>query len=77
MGMAALKVGAKLFGGCQEDDLVLKLGRDRVAELIDAGRAGPFDPSGRGRPMRDWARIPAPYEDWLELAEDAKAFTRE
>ncbi len=77
MGMLALKVGSKMFGGEFEGDLVLKLGRDRVAELIAAGRASEFDPSGQGRAMKDWARVPAPFEDWLELAEDAKAFARE
>src|SRR4029077_10225948 len=77
MGMPALKVGSKMFGGEFDGDLVLKLGRDRAAELIEAGRASEFDPSGQGRPMKDWARLPAPYEDWLELAEDAKAFSHE
>jgi hypothetical protein len=77
MGMPALKIGSKMFGGEFEGDLVLKLGRDRAEELIEAGRASAFDPSGRGRPMKDWARLPEPYEDWLELAEDAKAFSRE
>jgi hypothetical protein len=77
MGMPALKVGSKIFGGEFDGDLVLKLGRDRVAELVEAERATEFDPSGQGRAMRDWARLPAPYEDWLELAEDAKAFARE
>jgi hypothetical protein len=48
-----------------------------VAELIDAGRASEFDPPGQERATKDWARVPAPYEDWLELAEDAKAFARE
>jgi hypothetical protein len=77
MGLPALEVGGKIFGGEFEGDLVLKLGRDRVAELIDAGRASQFDPPGQGREMEDWAQVPAPYEDWLELAEDAKEFARE
>jgi hypothetical protein len=76
-GRPALKVGSEIFGGEFDGDLVLKLGRDRVAELIEAERASEFDPSGEGRAMTDWARVPAPYEDWLELAEDAKAFARE
>ncbi len=73
MGMPALKHGAKMFGGAHEGALVLKLGRDRADELIESGRAEPFDPSGRGRPMKDWAKLPPPDHDWLTLAEEAKA----
>jgi TfoX/Sxy family transcriptional regulator of competence genes len=72
MGMPALKYGSKMFGGAFEDDLVVKLGRERVEELIEAGRARSFDPSGRGRPMKDWALVGPPTDDWLELAEEAK-----
>jgi hypothetical protein len=41
------------------------------------GRARPFDPSGRGRPIKDWAQVPEPDGDWLGLAEDAKELARE
>ena len=72
MGMPSLKNGSKMFGGLREGGLVLKLGRDRVDELIASGRAQAFDPSRRGRPMRDWAVLPAPADDWMALALDAK-----
>jgi hypothetical protein len=75
MGMPALKVGSKMFGGLYEGQLVVKVGRDRAAELFDSGRATPFDPSGRGRAMGGWATVPEPTDDWLALAEEAKAFT--
>jgi hypothetical protein len=74
MGMPSLKNGSKMFGGLREGGLVLKLGRERVDELVASGRAAPFDPSGRGRPMRDWAVLPAPTDDWMALAHDAKRF---
>ena len=74
MGMPSLKVGSKMFGGLRGDDLVVKIGRERVDELISSGRAMAFDPSGRGRPMKDWARLPPPSDDWLTLATDAKRF---
>jgi hypothetical protein len=75
MGMPALKVGTKLFGGLFEHQLVVKVGKPRASELFDAGRAAPFDPSGRGRPMGGWACVPEPAEDWLALATEAKRFT--
>ena len=72
MGMATLKVGRARFGGSFDGELVVKVGRERAQELIDAGRAQPFDPSGRGRPMKDWAQVHQPADDWLALAEEAK-----
>ncbi len=73
MGMPALKVKGKMFGGCFQGRLVVKIGRDRILELINAGRAEPFDLSGRGRPMRDWAQLHERGEDWLALASAARA----
>src|SRR5882724_3655896 len=73
MGMPALKLGTKMFGGRTGGDLVLKIGRERVDQLVAAGRARPFDPSGRGRPMKDWAVLPEPADDWPALATEAKA----
>jgi hypothetical protein len=77
MGMPSLKLGTKMFGGLFDGRLVVKIGRERVAQLIATGRAEPFDPSGRGRPMKDWALLGAPAADWLELAGEAKAFAGE
>lgn len=73
MGMPSLKQGSKMFGGRSGEDLVLKLGRERVVALVAAGRARPFDPSGRGRPMKDWAVLGTPHDDWAVLAEEARA----
>jgi hypothetical protein len=70
-------IGPKLFAGVAEAGMTVKIGRERVGELIGSGRAGEFDPSGRGRPMKDWALIGEPTDDWLALAEEAKAFVRE
>jgi hypothetical protein len=72
MGMPALKAEGKMFGGLFEGELVAKLGRERVQELIANGRARQFDPSGRDRPMKDWARLPEPDDDWIALAQEAR-----
>jgi hypothetical protein len=74
-GMPALMTHGKVFGGCFEGRLVVKIGRDRVQELIDAGRADRFDPSGRDRLIKDWAQLSEP-EDWLALAREARAYRR-
>ena len=74
MGNPSLKRGTKMFGGLRGDELLVKIGRERVQELIAAGRAREFDPSGAGRPMKDWALIAQPTDDWLALADEARAF---
>jgi TfoX/Sxy family transcriptional regulator of competence genes len=72
MGMPSLKAGGKLFAGFSENALVVKVGKDRVAELIGSGRGEPFDPSGRDRPMRDWIVLSLPADDWSKLAQEAR-----
>jgi hypothetical protein len=76
MGRPSLKAGGKLFAGLRAEALLVKLGRDRVAALIAAGRGEPFDPSGRGRPMKDWMTAGLPGDDWLALAQEALQGTR-
>ena len=69
MGMPALKRNGKMFGGYAEGMLVVRLGRDRVDALVANG-AHAFDPSGRGRPMKDWVSVP-PAGNWLQLLQEA------
>jgi hypothetical protein len=71
MGHAAAKTRGKLFAMSFDDDLVVKVGRERVDAMIAASEAQPFDPGGMNRPMKDWAQVP-PGDDWLALAEEAK-----
>jgi len=72
MGMPSLKRNGKMFGGYYGDGLVVKLGRVRVDELIASGRGQAFDPSGAGRPMKDWALVGLPSTDWDALAAEAR-----
>jgi hypothetical protein len=51
-------------------DLLVKLARARVDELVDGGRAGPFAPAGRR--FREWAAVPATAADsWPALLDEA------
>jgi hypothetical protein len=56
----------------------LKVGAPRTQELLKAKAGGSFDPSGRGRPMKEWIAIKKPAaqakKKWLTLAEEAQAF---
>jgi hypothetical protein len=54
--------------------LVLKLPRQRVAELIGSGDGGTYD-AGKGRPMREWVCLePTRHDNWLDLATEALEF---
>ncbi len=74
-GASALKVDGKIFammvsGG----ELVLKLPKPRVDDLVASGAGKPFSP-GRGRVMREWVTIaPGRGGQWPELAEEARQF---
>lgn len=67
-GMPSLKVGEKAIGGYAGGEMVFKLrGADHGRALALPG-ARLFDPSGRGRPMKEWVQVPYEHHDeWLEL----------
>ncbi len=71
-GSEALRVGGSIVAMLVQGRVVLKLPRERVAALIDAGDGEPFD-NGRGRPMREWVALagdPAGDAGLLEEALD-------
>jgi hypothetical protein len=53
--------------------LVVKLPRERVAELIDEGVGQPFAPAGRV--FREWVSVPDPDRElWTSLLREGVAF---
>ncbi|EKN89112.1 hypothetical protein LEP1GSC034_3765 [Leptospira interrogans str. 2003000735] len=75
-GLTSLNLEGKPFAAFFEGSLVLKLGAEKIAEIISRyPGAKLFDPSGNNKAMKDWLQIPAEFEqDWLNLAEDALVF---
>lgn len=71
-GSAALKVNGSIFAMLMGDDLVVKLPRERVAELIGAG-TGRTLAASNGTPMREWLTV-ATDHTWSRLAEEAFEF---
>lgn len=69
-----LRVSGKIFAMLVRGELVVKLPKDRVDELVDVGAARPFD-AGKGRPMKEWASVPASASRrWKGLVEEARTF---
>lgn len=75
-GKPCLKAGGKAFAAFYRDCMVFKIGREEVAQLIKKYPGSEnWDPSGKGRPMKDWLQVPADFEeDWMTLAMRALEF---
>ena len=77
-GARALMVNRKAMACLNGDTMAFKLGRDSPdhARALELPGAQLFDPSGMGRPFKDWVEVPAvSAEAWPSLGEAALAFT--
>jgi hypothetical protein len=73
-GSSGLKVDGKLFAMiASRGQFVAKLPKDRVGELVRAGKGAYFDP-GHGRLMKEWVALDGAPASWLALAKEARAF---
>ena len=72
-GMPCLKnSNGKAFAGYSEGTMVFKLGGISHTEALALSGAKLFDPSERGRPMKEWVVVPVEHGSrWLEFARDA------
>ena len=75
MGFPCLRISGKFFATLERstDDLIVKLPKDRVTELIDGGEALPFAPNGRT--FKEWALINTSDEaKWQAYLDEAMIF---
>ncbi|GAA1496865.1 hypothetical protein [Paeniglutamicibacter kerguelensis] len=73
-GKDALKFESKAIACLLEDRMAFKVGRDSKAmsQGMECPGAALFDPSGQGRPFRDWVAVPeSSMERWEQLAQAA------
>lgn len=70
----ALKARGKIFLMLVNDELVLKLPKSRVDELVDGSAGRRFDPRRDGRLMKEWIVLSAPQGSWIQLAREALRF---
>jgi hypothetical protein len=69
-----LRIKGKIFAMLVKGELVVKLPKDRVDELVSSGAGAQFDP-GHGRLMKEWVSVPPDStEDWERLAGEALRF---
>jgi len=73
---SVLNVDGKIFAMCRKGELVVKLPKERVDELIVARKGTRFDP-GHGRIMKEWVVIPPKKEDWQKLSKEAYSFVKQ
>ncbi|HEV2415758.1 MAG TPA: hypothetical protein VGX27_13215 [Candidatus Dormibacteraeota bacterium] len=71
-----LKVQGRIFAMLVRGELVLKLPRGRVEQLIATGHGKHFD-AGKGKPMREWFVLsPTSSTRWETLTQEALVFVR-
>ena len=71
---AGLRIEKKIYAMLVNGELVVKLPRDRVDELVGADVGRRFEP-GTGRVMKEWLSVPAgASRRWRALVREAKDF---
>ncbi len=75
-GRSALRYRRKIFAMFVRGQLVLKLPRQRVDELVADGHGARFD-ANKGTPMKEWFSLdPESALPWPPLAREALDFAR-
>ena len=77
MGYPCIRLAGRFLASYDEKEvcLVVKLPRERVQEVIEAGHGNPFAPAGKV--FREWVAIPSPDRDlWRTLLAEAVDFAR-
>lgn len=71
-GKPSLSVNGNAFAAFHRESMAFKLPETERAEALALKGAVLWDPSGKGRPMKEWAAIPAAHASrWNEFAEIA------
>ncbi|MEU5265321.1 hypothetical protein [Amycolatopsis sp. NPDC021455] len=73
-GRTALRAHGRIFAMFVRGQLVLKLPRARVDELVEGGHGVRFD-ANKGTPMKEWLALDAGSpQPWSALTEEALEF---
>jgi hypothetical protein len=70
-GKPCFKAGGKAFICFFQNAMIFKLGGDSHSEALSLDGTHLFDPSGKGRPMKEWVQVPFGYHDkWEKYAHE-------
>jgi hypothetical protein len=76
-GKPALKINGKAFACYFQECMVFKLTGETHAAAIKLKGAKLFDPSGKGRAMKEWVQVPFAHKaKWEELAKEALGYVK-
>lgn len=76
-GKPCYKINGKAFMSFFSGCMVFKLGGISHTEAMKLNDSVLFDPSGKGRPMKEWVQVSAANQDkWPVLAEDAMDYVK-
>ena len=68
-GKPCFKINKKAFICFFKQSMVFKLPGETHKEALSLDGSELFDPSGKGRPMKEWVQVPFDYKDtWKEFA---------
>src|SRR4051812_49214305 len=76
-GKPCFKINGKAFICFFQNEMVFKLTGDIHKEALSLGGSKLFDPSGKGRAMKEWVQVPFDYSDkWDEYAKTAFKYVK-
>jgi hypothetical protein len=74
-GKPCFKINGKAFCCFFENSMVFKLGGDQHAAALKLKGSKLFDPSGKGRAMKEWVQVPyAHSEHWEKFTKAAAIY---
>ncbi|MFK7969155.1 MAG: hypothetical protein AB8F95_02255 [Bacteroidia bacterium] len=74
-GKPCYKLNGKAFCCFFKNEMVFKLTGEDHQEALSFDGAQLFDPSGKGRPMKEWVQLPYDYQEhWTRFAESAAEY---
>lgn len=74
-GKPCFKLDKKAFVCFFQNEMVFKLSNDAHREALSLDGSQLFDPSGKGRPMKEWVQVSYAYKDrWEAFAQAAAQY---
>jgi hypothetical protein len=76
MASVGLKVDGRIFAMVVRGELVVKLPKPRVDELVRSRHGARFDPRRDGRLMKEWIVLKGSSLPWEDVAAEAYRFVK-